>query len=200
MWIEISMKMSGVQLRSIFAVIDAQGFTGSDGRFLARELSIETKKFSKTFYFHTDLLNDASEHLKMTHSDYTLWKKTILFQKNKVHGLGMDSTSSDDLPPQMFIPVLKLLHQVFHSESATNFGIRNSQLAVILRRHQIPYVDLTIHAVSHEVAPFWGKVSACDNHEIYFPGMKCSGQKVAALWSWLEMKKSLIEFKDKLKI
>lgn len=192
--------MSGNDIKSIFAIVDAQGFTGFDGQFMVRELSFENDLISKTFYFHTNIMDDGSEMKSMTHSDYTTWKRTIWFQKYKIHGLSYVSNKQEDMPPMMLIPVIKLLREIFAIDNMQKFGVRNTQLAAILRRYKIPHIDLTIQAVSSEIAPFWGEIRPCDNHEIYFPGMKCSAQKVSAIWNWIKMKKSLLDFKNKLKL
>lgn len=136
-------------------VLDAQGFF-IEGKFVPRELAAKGSYFEKFYEF--DIEKDYSS---LNEKD----KRTVNFCTTHVHGINFElreRSESSAIPIGLFEKVINYLYHKYKDDKKIYVGLRNSQLEVVLKQLEIPYIDLS----SIEIIP-WEIVSkeACSLHK-----------------------------------
>lgn len=192
------MDSSVENLRLVCAVIDVQGFYFS-GVFFPRELAITNGTTTRTLVF-----NPSFDETKIPYKQ----KKTVIKQRDLIHGLSFHAFGNDVYESCDFNLVLKLLHKIYSQVSCPYFAVANTHLAKILDNLEIGFVDLTRGPLK---MPSGAKLDLkyktdnwlCSNHNnVTIPSsnnFRCSLRKVTNTWKWIN-ETSMIVLMSRLKI
>lgn len=184
-----SMRKRQFEFDDIIGILDAQGFTDSDNKFLVRELSFASKKINQTIQFSTEIPEFLDNEKYLENGSLVKWRQTQQYQKYKVHGLSFDKL--DGFPQECLVPFIKFIFKLAKDGEYSKFGVNNSQLEEILEAADIPFLNVQkdpgfSNSSKEEADSFIDSLKPCPDHEIYFEGMRCSAQKANGLWKWLQ--------------
>ena len=151
----------------VCAIIDAQGFH-ANGRFFPREIAIITKNFKMCVEMDTKL-----DYINLSSSDC----RTNMFIEKHLLGMTLrsDSTLNCD-------NIITKIYQLIADNDKYLFGVKNYQLERILKRLEIPYINLQCPTVVSLDAQYgyW----QCDNHTA-IPRGRCALRKCMHILEWM---------------
>ena len=176
----------------ICAIIDSQGFFVKN-TFFPREISIVNDEYNICF----EVIPDIETDFKLKNF------KVFSYQQHQLHGIPIESVLSEKSKKIIHIKNLRQLIEGIYfrvrTEEKKLFGVKNLQLAQLLKEYQIPYFNLEQQEVGGELCPTLKefekfKISChCSLHaklrrkfkeEIH----RCAFRKAQAIWDWLTLK------------
>jgi len=164
-------------LDRVCAIVDAQGFSVGHS-FYVRELTVKGVESCITLEFDPRINEEELTERA---------QRTIRYQTEYVHGLSLRPwakvRSSRDI-----VKVLKGLYKVFKYGDERYFACKNQKLAVILRKAQIPFVDLKEYGAPpmRELDRDYGGDKFCRYHNSNErSSWTCSERKARHLSMWL---------------
>ena len=176
----------------VCAIIDSQGFFVKN-TFFPREISIVNDDYKLCF----EVIPDIDKDFKVKNF------KNFSYQQHQLHGIPIESVLSEKTKKVIHIDQLRqLIEEIYfrvRTEEKKLVGVKNLQLAILLKEFQIPYFNLETQEVGGEICPTLRdfekfKISSfCSlhatlrrkfNQDIH----RCALRKANAIWDWLSLK------------
>ena len=178
--------------KQICAVIDVQGFFVQK-KFYPREISIVNNEHKICFEIVPDINVD-------TKLDYFKYFK---FQQHQLHGIPLEKVL-DDKTKKVFhaSQMKKIVEEIYfrvRTEERKLFGVKNQQVANLLKEFEIPYFNFESEEVGGEICPplsIFDKFKSSKycllhatlkckfNENIH----RCALRKALLIWDWLNCK------------
>lgn len=165
--------------QGIVGVIDAQGYYVNN-RFYPVELAAVGDGFSYTYRLSANL-----NFNKMNSRD----QNQCRYVKNNIHGISLyspeHSYTSDDVD-KLILSIHLKLEQRFKKEVL--LGCKNNQLAAVMDKLTINYVNLTNIPSLKELDKLYGYQPWFCSYHTYLPAkyLRCSLRKCAYMWKWVK--------------
>ena len=171
------METEDQQLSSIVGVLDVQGFF-IGGKYFVREIAFASDRLNIRYDVSTGI-NSAS----LSRAD----RRTAAFLTKHQHGLDFNPSGAA-LKQEAVFEVFDTILAVFARSENAKFAIRNLQLAQLLDRHGIAYVDLiTLGCPTTTIAYARNHVSLpCSLHP-QDRKYRCAQSKSQYYYKWLKM-------------
>jgi hypothetical protein len=167
-------------MESICAIMDAQGFI-QDDLFYPKEISIISHTVKMTILVEPEL-----NYSEMNVKD----RVTNMYISNNILGMSMrgnKENKSHNLSPDALEQIGNLYDMVM-KEDEKYLGIRNDQLALILKIIDIPFIDLKgYNCPSYKVLARQYRGIPCNFHERQVPDrskLRCAEKKCELVWKW----------------
>lgn len=201
------------QIDKIYASIDMQGYY-IDKKFFPREVSICNDEVDICLEIDCGYRVENFKTIK-TENEYN-------FQKHLIHGIPLESIKKNIGLKVHNLEQIEILLKNIYKKAISNdkylFACKNQQVALMLERLDIPYLNLEKTALNNEACPKLtdfdktigkGQVWFCPlhtclpNQESSRKKLRCSLRKSRYIWMWISSKRivdSLIEEIELLKL
>jgi hypothetical protein len=170
-------------MENLCAILDIQGFY-KNKKFVPREIAITSNSLMSMCFEVDPELSPESECFED--------RVTNDFIRNRINGLAFKPRTDKFLSQKDVPALLRYFYETCKSDNAKYIGIKNTQLAIILKENKIPFIMLDTPKLER-LDNYYGGEWVCHYHEDT-EHVKCALRKVNYLKRWINEKDSVSKF------